>query len=145
VAHTPTGLRLWISRTLIGLVLFFNLQCALAFIWSPEIFAPAFELEGETGSALIRGIGILFLMWNVPYSVAVINPRDHRISLYEAIIMQAIGVVGESLLLAALPAGHIALQATASRFIAFDGAGLVFLLFSAWISRLPGKPVPIGK
>ena len=127
------------------MVLFFNLQCALAFIWSPEIFTPGFELDGEPGIVLIRGIGILFLMWNVPYVVSVINPRAYRLSLYEAIIMQAIGVVGESLLLAGLPAGHIALQATASRFIAFDGTGLVFLLFSAWISRMPGKAVPTGK
>lgn len=41
--------------------------------------------------------------------------------------MQALGFLGETALLLALPAGHAALVATAQRFIAFDGAGLALL------------------
>ncbi len=44
------------------------------------------------------GMGVLFLMWNVPYAVALWHPLRHRISLYEALAMQAIGLLGESLI-----------------------------------------------
>ena len=123
-----------VARVMIGVVLFFNLQCALAFIWTPGLFASGFELEGVAGSALVRGMGILFLMWNIPYLVAVYHPQKQRMALYEAIAMQAIGLLGESILLARLPSGHIALQATATRFIAFDGSGLLLLILAAIIS-----------
>ena len=83
----------------------------------------------------MRGLGILFLMWNVPYAVALVQPRAHRTALLEAVAMQAIGLAGESLLMAGLPAGHPALQATAALFIAFDGLGLAFLLLAAFITR----------
>ncbi|OIO95144.1 MAG: hypothetical protein AUK03_05880 [Anaerolineae bacterium CG2_30_64_16] len=60
-------------------------------------------------------------MWNVPYFVALLHPVLHRVSLYEAIAMQAIGLVGESLILWSLPGGHPAVGETLARFIAFDG------------------------
>ena len=66
------------------------------FIIKPDAFTWGFELNGETGQAIIQGLGVLFLMWNVPYVFAVWNPIKFRISLYEAILMQTIGVFGES-------------------------------------------------
>jgi hypothetical protein len=130
---------LLLARGMIGLVLFFNLQCALAFIWTPGQFAPGFELVGMAGSALVQGMGILFLMWNVPYLVAFYHPQKQRTALYEAIAMQAIGLFGETFLLAGLPSGHAALQATTIRFIAFDASGLILLVMAAMISRSSNK------
>lgn len=127
--------RLWAARILIGLVLFFNLQCALLFIGKPGNFAAGFEMEGVAGTVMVQGMGLLFLMWNVPYVLALTHPRARRVSLYEAIAMQAIGLIGESVLLFLLPPGHPALRATAARFIYFDGGGLLALLLAFWVSR----------
>ncbi|HNT55261.1 MAG TPA: hypothetical protein PKG95_11150, partial [Anaerolineaceae bacterium] len=73
-------------------------------------------------------VASLFLMWNVPYGVALAHPVRWRVSLYEALAMQAIGLIGESLLLASFPAGHPVIAASVSRFILFDGIGLAALL-----------------
>jgi hypothetical protein len=84
-------------------------------------------------------MGVLFLMWNVPYAVAYINPLTHRLSLWEAVIMQTIGVVGESLILAGLPAENALARQSVERFIVFDLAGLVCLLLAVWVSRNQGE------
>jgi len=44
-------------------------------------------------------------MWNVPYLVALWNPRRNRVSLWEALVMQVVGVIGESIILFSIPAG----------------------------------------
>jgi hypothetical protein len=126
--------RLWLSRFMIGMVLFFNLQCAVAFLWSPQNYASGFELEGVVGAAMLRGMGVLFLMWNIPYIFAVWHPVKNRLSLYEAIIMQGIGFFGESAILLTLGVNHSVVHASLLRFIAFDGAGLLALLLAAWIT-----------
>lgn len=128
-------MRHWIGKILIGLVLFINVQCALFFIIYPERFAPSFELSGDAGVAAVRGIGVLFLMWNVPYGVAFWNPGRYRLSLYEAIMMQLIGLIGETAILGRLPASHQVARASLLRFISFDGGGLILLLTAAWITR----------
>jgi hypothetical protein len=128
--------RNWLARVLIGLVFFFNVQCALAFLAAPADFAPAFELSGAAGEGMVRGMGVLFLMWNVPYAVALWNPGQNRRSLIEAVVMQAIGVVGESLLLLTFPAGHPQVSASVGRFIVFDGGGLVLLLLASYLSAV---------
>jgi hypothetical protein len=84
---------------------------------------------------MLRGLSLLFLMWNVPYAVALWNPARQRTSLYQAMVMQAIGVAGESLLLATFPAGHAAIRESVERFILFDGSGLVLLALAAFLSR----------
>jgi hypothetical protein len=127
-------IKLWIGRALIGVVLGWNVECALAFLISPKDYAPAFGLAGVLGNATLRGIGILFLMWNIPYLVALLQPRRHRLSLYEAVAMQAIGFSGESLLFLSLPADYAAMRALIARFMFFDGAGLVILLLSVWVT-----------
>jgi hypothetical protein len=127
--------RLWLARLLVGTVLLVNVQCALVFIWRPEAYSPGFELPGAAGAAAVRGLGVLFLMWNVPYTVAVVHPGRHRISLYEAIAMQAIGLSGETLILLSLPALHAVARTTTTRFILFDAAGLAALCLAAWITR----------
>lgn len=118
----------WLARALIGAVTFSNLLAAFQFMLRPEIYAPGFELQGESGAAVIQGMGLLFLMWNVPYIVALLNPVRYFISLIEAVTMQAIGVVGESLLLALLRGEHPLIRDSVARFIFFDGGGLLLLL-----------------
>jgi hypothetical protein len=123
---------IWLVRLLIGMVFFFNVQCAVAFLVSPENYSPAFELAGVSGEGLVRGLGVLFLMWNVPYAVALWHPVRHFVSLSEAVGMQAIGVVGETLIWLGLPAVHALARGAVLRFIIFDGGGLV-LLGLAWL------------
>lgn len=127
--------RTWIARCLIALVVIDNLQAAVLFLVKPSWFSPSFELTGVASDAVIQGIGLLFAMWTVPYVFAMVDPVKHRTSLIEALIMQAIGLVGESALLILLPAGHEILTGAVIRFIIFDGAGLVFLLAAFFLSR----------
>ncbi len=132
--------KLWAARLLIGVVLFVNLQCAFMFLWAPRACAPGFEVQGIGGDVMVRGLGILFLMWNVPYAVAVWHPGRHRVSLLEAICMQGLGLLGETLLLISLPQGHLPLRATALRFMLFDGLGLGLLCLAFVLSKDEGGP-----
>ena len=127
-------LRLWISRLLIAYVLFVNVQSAVLFLLQPEAYAPGFELSGAAGTDMVRGMGLLFLMWNVPYAVALSHPVRRRISLYEALVMQAIGLFGETFLLMSLPSGHAALVDSVGRFILFDGIGLGALVVALFLT-----------
>jgi hypothetical protein len=131
----PALIRLWLGRLLIGVVLLWNVQCALAFLLAPAAFAPGFELSGAAGAAAVRGMAVLFLMWNVPYAVALWHPVHHRVSLYEAVAMQSIGLIGESLILLSLGGAHPVAAGSVIRFIAFDGAGVVLLILAVWITR----------
>ena len=127
--------RIWLARFLIGAVTFMNVQSALTFLYRPEAYVAGFELSGAVGVATLRGIAILFLMWNVPYVVATVNPIKYRVSHYEAVAMQTIGLVGESILLLNLDTNHIALQTTVTRFVIFDALGLGALLLAVFITR----------
>lgn len=137
-------IRMWSGRLLVGAVLFFNVQAALVFIVFPQQFAPGFGLAGAVGDGILRGMGILFLMWSVPYWVALFHPARQRVSLCEAIVMQAVGLLGESLLLLTFgpggqqnPADPL-IRASLLRFIVFDGAGLLALIAAAALTwRIP--------
>ena len=124
-----------LSRGLIAIVTFLNLQAAFQFMFAPEKYSPGFEVVGTPGDALIQGMGLLFLMWNIPYIVALIDPDKHFTSLIEAVIMQAIGVIGETALLFSLKGEHTLIHESVIRFIIFDGGGLVFL-FTAFLIML---------
>lgn len=126
---------LWLVRGLIGLVLAWNVQAALAFLVTPAGYATGFELSGAAGQAMVRGMGVLFLMWNVPYAVALWHPVQRRVSLHEALAMQAIGVIGESAILWSLGDAHPVAATSVTRFIAFDVAGLMLLALAAWMVR----------
>ena len=120
--------RLLLPRLLIFLVLAMNLQCAFAYIFNPLPFVSPFELTGEPGRVAVVGIGILFVMWQVPYVFALIHPLRNRRSLLEAVLMQAIGLLGETLLLRNIPSAHVTLRASILRFVIFDAAGLLLLI-----------------
>lgn len=128
----PASMRLWTSRLLIAIVTAWNLQAAFIFIASPGSFVHAYELSGVAGEAAVRGIGVLFVMWNVPYVFAAINPVRFRLGLVCALLMQLIGLIGESYIYSTLPAGYETLKESILRFIIFDGVGLV-LLSIAWL------------
>jgi len=128
--------RLWLARALIGLVLFFNLQCALVFLWHPEDYMAGFGLGGAAGMGMLRGLGLLFVMWNVPYVFACVHPIKYRISLIEALIMQAIGLLGESLILFYGNYQDALIRSTVTRFILFDGSGLLLLMLAFALTRV---------
>jgi hypothetical protein len=130
-----SSLRLWGARVLIGVVIAWNLQCALVFFLHPEGFATGIELTGIPGAAAVRGIAVMFAMWNVPYLVALWNPARNRVSLWEALAMQLLGLAGESVILFLLPAGYDTLHASILRFIIFDTAGLVMLAAAILLSH----------
>lgn len=117
-------------------VLIANMSAAIPYLIRPADYVTAFELSGVPGEAAMRGLGLLFLMWAVPFVPAIIHPVRHRVAFVCVLAMQVIGLIGESLMLVALPAGHAALRATGLRFISFDGAGLVLLLIAYRISRM---------
>lgn len=126
---------LFIARLLIAAVIFINLQAAILFILAPARYAHAFELSGIPGQTMVSAMGILFIMWNVPYTAALWHPVRNRVSLYEAVAMQTIGLVGETVLFLTLPGNHPILAATGLRFIAFDGFGLLALVAAVVLTR----------
>jgi hypothetical protein len=136
---------LWAARACIGLVLVSNMQAAVAFWLWPERFAGGYELSGEVGAVVVRAVGLLFLMWNVPYAVALTHPLRQAVSLAEAVAMQAIGLAGETLLRQTVSANHPVLEGSITRFILFDAAGLFLLLAAGGLvlrlrkGRLEGK------
>jgi hypothetical protein len=128
-------LRLNLARLLIAAVFLMNVQCAVLFLVVPGPYAAGFDMPGPLGEAMLRGMGVLFLMWNVPYAVALWHPRRMRIAMYEAVVMQAIGLAGESLVRSLLPAEYLLAQLSLSRFILFDALGLLALLGAVWLTR----------
>lgn len=117
----------WFARVAFAAVFALNVMCALQFVIDPGSYAGAYELEGVAGEAAVRGIGIAFLMWNATYPAFIAAPPRFRVLGWVILAQQAIGLVGESLLLCSLPAGHDVLAGSVMRFIAFDGAGLVLM------------------
>jgi hypothetical protein len=127
--------RRWAARLAVAIVLAANLSAAVPYVIAPERYAPAFELSGAAGAAMVRGIGVLFLMWCVAYVPVILRP-DRRPALFGVILAQQIvGLTGEAWIAAGLPAGHAALAATGLRFMVFDGAGLALLLLAFALAR----------
>jgi len=124
-----------IARILIGLVFLANIQCALVFLINPSPYIYGFGLEGAAGEQIVRALGLLFIMWNVPYAFALANPIKHRVSLLEALIMQALGLIGETGILLIGGPYPLPIENTLTRFILFDGIGLVFLLIALWLVK----------
>jgi hypothetical protein len=123
----------WLSRVFIGIVFILNLQCAFTFLIDPITYVTSFELSGDAGKSFIQALGILFLMWNVPYFLALLDPHTYRISLLEAAVMQGIGFIGETLLFVNLPITHLVLRSSVLRFMIFDGSGFILLLIALGI------------
>ena len=125
----------WIARMLIAIVIVWNLQSAFVFIFFPSRFVQAYELSGTAGEAAIRGFGILFLMWNVPYLFALKDPVRYQLALTFALLMQSIGLIGESYIFSTVAVEHALLRTSILRFIIFDGIGLLLLAIAYWITK----------
>ncbi|MFQ6100218.1 MAG: hypothetical protein ACE5OS_03135 [Anaerolineae bacterium] len=130
---------LWLARLALAVVFCINVSCALAFVARPGAYAPGFEVGGVAGQVLVRGMGILFLMWNVTYPLAIWNPSRYRWLFLIVIVQQAIGLAGETWMLLTLPPGHATLATTGWRFIAFDGGGFVAMLGTFILMWLSGR------
>jgi hypothetical protein len=124
---------IWLARFVVGIVFLANINAAFAFILKPSLYTPGFEVEGVAGRAIVQGIGILFLMWNVTYPLVIFQPIRHMTLFGVILAQQAIGVVGESWLWLSIPTSHTALRATGWRFIVFDGGGLLLMGLTYWI------------
>jgi hypothetical protein len=101
-----------------------NIVCAIQFVVWPDQYAPSFEVDGVPGRAMVQGIGVLFLMWNATYPLVIWDPLRHRALFGVVLAQQLIGVAGETMIFASVPAAHVALRASGSRFITFDTGGL---------------------
>lgn len=130
--HYP---RLFISRAAVGIVLFINIQCAIVFLLSPAQYAGSFELTGVSGNAAIRGMAVLFCMWNIPYVFALLDPVKNMTSYLQACLMQATGLLGESMIAFTLPENHSLLFEGLRRFLLFDAIGLVILCLGYLVIR----------
>lgn len=123
-----------LASILIGIVFTVNLQAGFDFYFNPEKYTAAYELSGIPGEISIAGVGLLFIMWNVPYAFALWNPIKNRISLLQATIMQTFGVIGETALFYRFSAQDFPyLASSIKRFIFFDGAGLILLLLAGYL------------
>ncbi len=126
-AGDPSRASQWAVRAAFFFVFVVNVQCAVSFILWPASFAPAYELSGVAGEAAVRGMGIAFLMWNATYPASFASPWRFRVVAIIVVVQQCIGLVGESVLLAGLPAGHEVLVSGIRAFIMFDALGLVVM------------------
>ena len=95
-------MRILIIRLLIGIVTVWNLQAAFIFIFAPGRYVSSYELSGIAGETVVRGIGVLFVMWNVPYLFALQNPIRYQLALSFALLMQFVGLIGESYILSTI-------------------------------------------
>jgi len=120
----------WLARFAVGIVLVGNLDCAFSFLLSPAGYAAGFELSGVAGTAAIQGLAVAFLMWNATYPLVIVSPLRYRVLFAVVLAQQAIGLVGESLILAGIGPDHPLLRESITRFIAFDAFGLVVMALS---------------
>ena len=127
--------RIWIARVLVALVFAINVQCAVQFILWPGAYTAAYQVEGASAEAMVRTVGICFLMWNATYPPVFVHPDRYRVLFGVVIAQQLIGLVGESLLLASLQPGLEVLASSIVRFILFDAVGLVLLVAAFFLTR----------
>jgi hypothetical protein len=112
-----------------------NLSAAVPYVLSPGRYAAAFELSGVAGVAMVRGLGVLFLMWCAAYVPVIACPDRHPALFGVILVQQVIGLAGEGWIAASLPPGHAALSATGLRYMTFDGVGLALLVLAFMLVR----------
>src|SRR5512137_2043528 len=91
---------LWFARATLLAVLIANMSAAIPYALRPADYAAAYELTGVPGEVAVRGFGILFLMWAVPFVPAIWHPAQNRVAFVCVLAMQTIGLIGESFMLA---------------------------------------------
>lgn len=123
----------WICRICFAFVFIVNVQCALHYVISPADYVGGFQLSGVEGEAAVRGLGIAFLMWNTTYPAFIANPERFKVLGWVILVQQLIGLVGESILFATLPAGYSSLAGSIQSFITFDATGFFLMLVSFFL------------
>lgn len=136
----PPVLSIVFVRLAFSLVFFWNVLCAVQFIADPSSYMGAYQLSGVQGEVALRGLGVAFLMWNATYPLFILQPRRYPVLGGIILAQQLIGLVGELVIYAGLPAGCDVLAGSILRFVAFDGVGLVlmaaaFMLLRPWRVR----------
>ena len=132
----------WVVRVCFALVFAVNVQCALSYVLDPLAYVGGFELEGVAGEVAVRGLGVAFLMWNATYPAFICSPERCRCLGWVIIAQQAIGLIGESVILSGIGASHVLLRSSIERFIAFDAAGLLVTLASLLVFAKERKAKP---
>jgi hypothetical protein len=135
MSSQPESGQVWAARVAVALVLVSNLSAAIPYLLDPDRYAAAFELNGVAGAAMVRGLGVLFVMWSAAYLPLIAHPDRHPALFGVVLAQQVLGLAGETWILATLPPGHAALVASGRRFIAFDGAGLALLCLAFVLAR----------
>ena len=122
----------WLARIAVLIVFILNVMCAIQFIAEPMRYAAAYGLPAtQDSAAMVAGLGVAFLMWNVTYPAVIFSPRRFRALYVVVLIQQLVGLIGESfiwwrLINAGLGSGLMA--AGIMRFVIFDAGGLVIML-----------------
>ena len=128
--HT-TGWRIWFARAMVAIVFAWNVLCALQFVLLPEEYAMGYGLAPTVANgALVSGIGVAFLMWNVTYPLVIANPARYRVLFGVVLAQQLVGLLGETIIWLRLSGAGVADGAMAAgimRFVVFDAAGLVMM------------------
>ncbi len=93
----PESRRVWAARVAVALVLASNLSAAIPYLLDPDHYGAAFELHGVAGAAMIRGLGVMFVMWTVAYLPLIVHPDRHPALFGVILAQQVIGLAGESL------------------------------------------------
>ncbi len=131
---------IWLCRVCFAVVFVLNVTCAFQFIVLPEAYMGAYQLEGVSGRAAIQGIGVAFLMWNATYPAFIVNPNQFKVLGIVICVQQAIGAVGETMIMFSLPAsGFELLTSSIIRFLAFDVVGLIAMTMCTCLLFLARK------
>ncbi len=121
----------WVIRVCFTVVFVWNVLCAFQLLVAPASFAGAYQLSGAAGEAAVRGMGVVFLMWNATYPAFLVNPVRFKVLGWVIAAQQAIGCVGEAFIMVTLPAsGFELLAASIQRFLIFDAVGLALMVLS---------------
>ena len=132
-----------IIRLLIAIVLIWNVQCAITFLLQPHLYAPGFQLSQDLiGITVIRSLGLLFLMWNVPYLFAFVHPLRWKILPLVILVQQFTAVIGELWILSTLSSETQILNSI-RKFVYFDFGGLILLSLAFILTRR--KPTQKGE
>lgn len=129
---TSDNAAIWLVRVCFTIVFVWNVLCAVQFIGAPAPFVGAYQLSGIAGEAAIRGMGVVFLMWNATYPLFIYQPARFKVLGAVIVAQQLIGCVGEGVIWASLPSvGYEVLASSILRFMAFDATGLGLMLISS--------------